>query len=231
MDGQLEQFWGSLVKRRGDLVTLDRKGLACVHPALQRHLVRACLEQLPGGLKDIESAHVEGVLDMLGKPAGRRMDLPHGLVFITGYDNYLLGKEADLPNPYPELAGEYILNTPGTTDLPGWRVDAAFVSSFSRAGDDPLTGYIDFDSTGKPLSVRPWKNGDRFHPLGLGSEKKLGEFMIDARVPRAWRRRIPVVISPAGITWLVGYRMDERFSVGAATRKILKLSFRLVTAR
>ena len=230
LDRRLEDIWDDIVARKDDVLTLDMKGLAGVHPALKRHLLRACLEQLPGGLKDIESVHVEDMLDLLDKPAGRRINLPHGLVFKTGYDNYLLGPEAGLDNPYPHLDGEYILNVPGTTDLPGWKVDAGFVKAFDT-DDNPLTAYLDAGSSGKILSVRTWKNGDRFHPLGMDSEKKLGEFMIAARIPRDQRRHIPLVVSPSGIVWLVGFRLDERYKVNSKTNRILRISFQPAASR
>jgi tRNA(Ile)-lysidine synthase len=225
LDRQLEDIWGNVVEKNGDSLTLDRKGLAGIHPALKRHLLRACLEQLQGGLKDIESVHIEDMLDLLDKPAGRRIDLPHGLVFVTGYGSYSLGPEVALDNPYPPLDGVHVLNVPGTTGVPGWQVDAEVVGSFDAGDDDPWTVYVDADSAGKPLFVRTWKNGDRFFPLGLGSEKKLGEFMIAARIPRDWRRNVPLVVSSSGIVWLAGYRLDERYKVGAKTKRILRLSF------
>ncbi len=68
-------------------------------------------------------------------------------------------------------------------------------------------------------TVRP------FSTLGMAAEKKLGEFMIDARIPGMWRHNIPVVVSDAGIVWLAGYRLDERIKVTPETRRILRLKF------
>ncbi|MEE8583094.1 MAG: tRNA lysidine(34) synthetase TilS, partial [Dehalococcoidales bacterium] len=77
------------------------------------------------------------------------------------------------------------------------------------------------------LLVRPRRRGDRFIPAGLGHEKKLGVFMIDARIPQAWRDRIPVVCSPQQIAWLAGYRLDERAGITPETKKVLRLEFGL----
>ena len=230
LDRQLEDIWDNIVTIEGDVMTLDREGLAGVHPALKRHLLRACLQKLPGGLKDIESVHVEDMLDLLDKPAGRRIDLPRGLVFEAGYGGYLLGPEAGLDNPGPRLNGEYILNIPGTTDLPGWKVAIEVVKAMDT-DDNPLTAFVDIGSAPKPLIVRTWKNGDHFQPLGMGAEKKLGEFMIAARIPRDLRRNIPLVVSASGIVWLVGFRLDERYKVAPESKRILKISFQSVVVR
>ena len=55
--------------------------------------------------------------------------------------------------------------------------------------------YFDYGRVGDKLVVRSRKRGDRFQPLGMKETKKIGQFMIDARIPRDWRDRIPIVIS------------------------------------
>lgn len=50
--------------------------------------------------------------------------------------------------------------------------------------------------------------------------------MIDEHIPRAWRDRVPLVTSPQGIAWVVGYRIDDRFRVTEKTARILRLEFR-----
>jgi tRNA(Ile)-lysidine synthase len=147
---------------------------------------------------------------------------------MTGYDSFRLGKENDLPCPFPSLDGEYLLTVPGMTQIPGWVIEASAVSSFEQGNDSSMTAYMDMDRVGQNLKVRAWKRGDRFQPLGMAAEKKLGEFMIDARIPGMWRRSIPVIVSDAGIVWLAGYRLDERVKVMPETEHILRLEFRRV---
>jgi len=59
----------------------------------------------------------------------------------------------------------------------------------------------------------------------MSQPKKLGEFMIDAKIPHAWRQRIPLVCSPQHILWVVGWRIDDRVKVIDSTRQILCLKF------
>ncbi|MBA7713134.1 hypothetical protein ES703_122133 [subsurface metagenome] len=88
-----------------------------------------------------------------------------------------------------------------------------------------FTAYFDLDKTGDKLVVRGRKTGDRFQPLGMSQPKKLGEFMIDAKIPQAWRERIPLVCSPQHILWVVGWRIDDRVKVTEQTKQILRLKF------
>jgi tRNA(Ile)-lysidine synthase len=166
-------------------------------------------------------------VEALDKPAGKQLSLPNGLIFDIEYDRYLLTTDPAALSPFPVLAGEHRLNIPGETRLPGWRVSATFVEPPPQVEDNKLVAYVDLEKTGRLLLVRPRCRGDRFQPMGLGYEKKLGVFMIDSRIPQAWRDRVPLVCSPQGIVWLAGYRLDERVRVIPETKKVLRLEFKL----
>lgn len=197
-----------------------------MHPALQRQILRLSVESMLGSLKDIESSHIEGIMESLEKPAGKTIGLPFGLNFLTDYDKYILTKANASLCPLPVLEGEYALNVPGQTSLPGWEVKASIVSPVAKISDAGFTACFDAAEAGKKLSVRQCLPGDRFQPLGMAQEKKLNRFMMDARIPKAWRRRVPIVCSGKDILWVAGWRIDERYRVRRDTQKVLKLEFK-----
>jgi tRNA(Ile)-lysidine synthase len=185
-------------------------------------------ERLLGNLKDIETRHIEEIMEALTKPAGKRLSLPGGLVFSIEYHRYLLGKDPSALSPLPTMDGEWPLNLPGETTLPGWRINAEVIDRQQLAtekGDNPFSACLDRDRAGDRLFVRSRKRGDRFQPLGMSQPKKLGEFMIDARIPAAWRGRVPLVCSHEQILWVVGWRIDDRVKVTESTRRVLWLKF------
>ena len=94
-----------------------------------------------------------------------------------------------------------------------------------RLTSNLFTAYFDLDKTGDKLTVRPRQTGDRFQPLGMSQPKKLGEFMIDAKIPSAWRQQVPIVCSPEHILWVVGWRIEERVKVTENTKQVLCLRF------
>jgi len=229
LDGAVAEVWDKIVQRQEKSITLDKKGLLELAPALKRHLLRNAIEGLVGNIKDIEAHHIEEIMAILNKPAGKRKCLPGGLIFAVEYDRYLLSSgEAGL-SPLPALEGEFNLKIPGLTRLPGGQVTAAILNREQWAAeeidltDGDFTAGFDFAKTGDKLTVRTRRRGDRFQPLGMGQPKKLGEFMIDAKVPQAWRGKVPLVCSPGQILWVVGYRIDERVKVTDSTRQVLCL--------
>jgi tRNA(Ile)-lysidine synthase len=81
---------------------------------------------------------------------------------------------------------------------------------------------MDLDATKGDLVLRGPLPGDRFRPLGLGGSRKVQDILVDARVPRMDRWRVPLLVDGVGVIWVVGHRMDERVGLRATTRHILK---------
>ena len=227
LDGESTRLWGEIAQREGDTVILDKKGFLELPPALKRHLLRDAVEKLVGNLKDIETRHIEEIMDALTKPAGKRISLPGDLIFSVEYDQYRLGSDPVALSPFPVLEEELALKVPGETRLPGWRIEASVIDRQQMTeSDDDFTACFDLDKTGDRLLVRGRQPGDKFQPLGMNQPKKVGEFMIDAKIPQSWRQQIPLVCSPSRILWVVGWRIDERVKVTDATKQILCLKFK-----
>ena len=227
LDAEVTRLWPAVVTQKEGMIILNRDRFNQLPTAIKRHLLREAIEQILGSLKDIETRHIEEILAMLGKPAGRQINLPESLIFSIEYDRYLLGVETVNTCPYPVIGGEYRINIPGETKLPGWLVEAEIIEPQAmKKEEDDFTAHLDLDRAGNELEVRQRKPGDRFQPLGLAQPKKLNEFMIDTKIPRSWRRQIPVVCSPKQILWLVGYRIDDRVKVTEETKKVLRLDFK-----
>jgi tRNA(Ile)-lysidine synthase len=254
-DKEIDRLWGKIVQKQGNTITLDKEEFLELPSALKRYLLRRVIEDLLGNLKDIESRHIEEIIDALTKSAGKRLSLPGGLIFSIEYDRYLLGPDPAALSPFPILGAEFPLELFGETVLPSWRIEATIISPSIVKGkpegalapsetitplplnkgkgikgigliNNLFTAYFDRDKTGDKLLVRPRQPGDRFQPLGMSQPKKLGEFMIDSKIPSAWRQRIPLVCSPQHILWVVGWRIDERVKVTDTTKQILRLKFK-----
>ena len=236
LDKEGARLWGKIAQRQGNTVILDKRGLLKSPLALQRHLLRATIEGLLGSLKDIEARHIEAIMAALTKPVGKRLSLPGGLGFAIEYNQYRLGLDLAALSPFPTIENEFALKIPGETLFPGWRVQATIIDPIlvkekpwetRKEGEliSNLTAYLSFDKAGNKVTVRRRQPGDRFQPLGMSQPKKVGEFMLDAKIPRAWRQGVPVISSPQHILWVVGGRIDERVKVTEKTRQVLCLEF------
>jgi tRNA(Ile)-lysidine synthase len=215
-----------VTKVERNVITLEKKAFTGLHAALQRQILRDSIEELLGTLKDIESGHIEDMMEALRKPAGKTIGLPFGLSFRTVYDKYVLAKGTVASCPLPTLGKEFTLKIPGETMSPGWKIKVSFISN--SAAVKKATGFtacFDAEKAGKKITVRHLLSGDNFQPLGMKQPKKLNRFMMDEKIPRTWRQNIPLVCSGGEIFWVAGYRISEKYRVKPETEKVLKIEF------
>jgi len=231
LEEETARLWSSTVQKQADTVIISKGKFLGLPSALQRQLLRTAIEGLLGSLKDIETRHIEEIMAILTRPAGKQLCLPGGLVFVVEYERYLLGPDPAALSPFPVLGKEFVLNIPGRTLFPGWCVVASVIEreQMEDKGGN-FTAYLDRDKVGTELTVRCRQPGDRFQPAGMSQQKKVGEFMIDAKIPRTWRQRIPIVCSPRHILWVVGWRVDDRTKVTENTGQVLCLEFKPTAA-
>ena len=221
LEKEANRLYQRLASRQGNTIILDKKALLKLSTSMQRYLIRLAIENLVGNLKDIEARHIEELVQVLNKPAGKKISLPYGLVFTIDYDRYILGKDPSSLSPFPVLDGEHLIKIPGKTVIPGWCIQANVIKpDESNSAGDNFVAHLDYSQVGDKLMVRSRKRGDRFQPLGMKEMKKIGQFMIDARIPRDWRGRIPIIESGDSILWVVGYRIDERVKVTKDTKQV-----------
>jgi tRNA(Ile)-lysidine synthase len=111
----------------------------------------------------------------------------------------------------------YTLGIPGQVEIP----EIAVRVGLSRRSVEPwmLSGSPRCAALALPLAegdrvtVRNRRPGDRIHPLGAGGSRKLKELLIDRRVPRRDRDRLPLICVGERIAWVPGVTIDQRFRI------------------
>jgi tRNA(Ile)-lysidine synthase len=93
--------------------------------------------------------------------------------------------------------------------------------------DGKMEIKVDAEKIKFPLLLRPWKNGDVFHPLGMdGRRQKLQDFFTNQKLSRHAKTQVLVLENADGaIIWVLGLRPDERFKIAPATRSALRLAW------
>ena len=207
---------------------LDRNRLAETHPALRHIILRRAWVTVTGQEHRLTERHLSAMSDSATNPgSGKTIQLPRGFRFVVDTRWATLsgpGRADDCP--YPGPLREFRLTLPwgpiavAVTRRDGWEVTAESV----RVGHDtpldtgnPLTAYLSSEALAGGATVRTWQPGDRIQPLGMSGTRKLQDIFTDARVPRHWRERIPLVVSPRGIAWIVGGRVADWAAVRRAT--------------
>ena len=78
--------------------------------------------------------------------------------------------------------------------------------------------------TTKPLTLRHWKEGDRFCPIGMkGKKRLLSDFFTDMKLSAIEKQKVWILCSGEDIAWVVGYRLDDRFKVTPSTTRVAEI--------
>jgi tRNA(Ile)-lysidine synthase len=83
--------------------------------------------------------------------------------------------------------------------------------------------FLDKSKLKFPLTVRKWKKGDYFYPIGLQGKKKLSKFFKDEKYSLFEKENTWILCSGDDIAWIVGKRLDERYKITNETTSILKI--------
>ena len=236
----LEETWVKVMRAADDeAIILDLAGWRALPLSLQRATVREAVHRLRRHLRNINFCHIEDAVTVAReKGTGAVASLPQGLRLTVGYEVLTLAGEDYRPVPldWPALLVEALpLAVPGRTPMPGlsgWRVEAQWLSPDElppgwATDPDPWQAFLDAGAVSEGLSLRQRRPGDRFQPQGMGGRSKsLSDFLINVKVPAAWRDWVPLLVSGDDcILWVAGWRLDERARVTPETRRVLHLRF------
>ncbi|HEY8284997.1 MAG TPA: tRNA lysidine(34) synthetase TilS [Chloroflexota bacterium] len=199
-------------------LSLARGPLGRLPDAVRWRVLRLAVEQLFGAGGALSARMVEKIDRLAGGEGGGGLDIGRGfraerrgeLLHFFRPDLHPQLSEARLPIPGRILFGEWRLET---SIIPGDEARALLVRR-------EITGtevVCDRDALGVPVIVRGRQPGDRLRPLGLVGTKKVQDILVDHKVPRAARDRLPLVTGPLGIAWIVGLVLDARVAVTEQT--------------
>lgn len=217
----------TVLTARADGFGLSRPALAALPLALARRVVRRALE-LAGPERAPDLADVEAVLAVCqagGPPAAEVA----GLRVERFSEEVVLLIRRPVAGPPPGLAVR-ALSVPGMVLLPelGPRCRLAAERPIKTEGKPEasrrrltLKGTV-----ATPLVVRGRQPGDRIRPPGVGGTRKLQDLLVDRKVRRAERDRVPVVADATGrIVWVVGHAADADAVAAAGDDDVIVLTF------
>jgi len=78
----------------------------------------------------------------------------------------------------------------------------------------------------KTLTLRLWKEGDRFTPLGMKGSKKLSDFFIDEKIDIFSKNNQWLLLDGPRIIWVCGRRVSDHVKITSNTTNYGKLIFK-----
>lgn len=253
VSAQAAAAWQALARVSEAIIAFSLDGLRSLHRSLRHRLFQRAWARLGSQDGALEASHIQAIDALVERGVtGGVASLPRRLRARMDYDTLVFEREPAGADVTAASTLHWSLRVPGSVELTaiGWRLSAWNVTlppgleqerpphpqvPFARRGTASelrraeLRVYVDADLVGDTLEVRLWQPGDRFQPLGTPHEKKVQDYFVDAKVPRAARSRVPLVFSGERLIWLGGQRIDDRVKLTSATRRTLALQLEPLT--
>ncbi len=150
---------------------------------------------------------------------GRRVEVSYGKMRID--DGRAARPVGDAPRAAP-----VVIERPGGYRWPGAGV-VQLRERVARAGKENTSSSAEFDADrlAWPLVMRARRPGDRMRPRG-GRGRKLSDLMIDAKIARPLRGKLPVVTTADDVVLFVpGLRPAEAGRPSATTQRRIAIEF------
>jgi tRNA(Ile)-lysidine synthase len=231
---QVEPQWSKLVKLSAGRVSIDLPAFQLLPEPIKVELVRRTLSVLGSGEGNLTEGHFERAIELSNQNVSNRvLELPDG---FTAWREY---KKLIFSAPQQDDSGERIsagpaveIKIPGQTQFANCVIEAD-VTKYDEGEFEKfknrksvLAEQFDYDKLVLPLTVRFRSDGDRFVPLGMENEKKVGQFLTDAQVPQDIRDTVLIISDARRIIWVWPIRISEQVKVTGQTKELLQLNIR-----
>ncbi|MDO4461644.1 MAG: tRNA lysidine(34) synthetase TilS [Bacteroidia bacterium] len=121
----------------------------------------------------------------------------------------------------------YTIEHVGEIDMPIWmKIEKIDIGEGYKISRDAKCVDVDAEKIEFPLTIRSWREGDRFRPLGMKGWKKLSNFFVDQKMGQTEKERCLLLESGGEIIWVVGRRVDDRVKVTEGTKSIIRLTIK-----
>ena len=194
--------------RDGESVGIPPWAISGEPPILRAYAIRHMLRLAGCPLRDVGAVHLEAAVSLLGGQAGKRTEFPGGYGAWNGYEAFFVG-------PKPEIKEE--------PALPRLRISVFPLEKGMEIPKNQYTKWFDYDKMKDVPFLRFRQTGDYFELPG-GGKKSLKAYMIDEKIPRGLRDRIPVLAEKSHVIWMIGYRISEYYKVTAQTKQIMEVT-------
>jgi tRNA(Ile)-lysidine synthase len=190
---------------------------------LQSEIIRRIVQRRFGVALNFDA--VDRILALLDAETGAKADIVRGIMALRDRATIILAATSAVYNinVRVEKNNHY--------DFGGWRI---FLEEIDRKNvkftNDPAVEYVDSRLLPYRMTLRTWRAGDVFTPLGMKGTMKVSDYLTNSKIPLPERQHVMALTAatPNGeeIVWLCGLRVSDAFKLSPDARSALRLEFR-----
>lgn len=166
-----------------------------------------------------ESSDVKKIFALFAKQSGKSEELGFKLIGKKERNKIIISKEVDTVK-----SGKIDLQIGDEVKLRDQKLSINYTDASNlKFNSSKNIEYISGDNIGNNFTVRNWKNGDRFFPIGMKGSKKISDYLNELKINSFLKKDQLILENNGKIVWVIGKRIDDRFKVKSNTKKVLKL--------
>ncbi len=204
-------------------VSMNIDYLLGLHAAVRSRLFKTVLDDMVTSKQAVTSKHINNVESILqNNVSGKSVSLPGNLIARREYNSLILERKKPVRK---KREYSYALKVNGSFYIRERNVNVllkkASPGNINCKADDKI--YMDLDKLSPPLILRNRRNGDWIEPMGMKGRKKIKDYLIDEKIPRAQRDEIMLIADADSVVWIEKKRLSERVKITSKTRNILEV--------
>ena len=91
-----------------------------------------------------------------------------------------------------------------------------------KTGKDTI--LCDAEKLKRPLTLRKWRDGDRFHPFGMKGSRLVSDYFSNLKLSIIEKQQQWLLCDADGnIVWVVGHRADGHFAITDKTEDVVRI--------
>ena len=219
------QAFDRCAQQKGDTLRMEVSVFLKEDPFLQKEILLLAVEQMTAHRKDISACHIQAIHDLFLQEGNRSADLPGRLQAYREYGQVVFAER----QTRPEEAFYVELQPLDTVELPDGGVlkirifPAEGMQNRKDIPQKAYTKWFDYDKIIESLVLRTRRTGDYLIINRQGNRKTLKEYLIEEKIPKSLRDRLPVLADGNHILWVAGHRISEHYKIDEQTKTILEV--------
>lgn len=228
MSSYTDKVYDTIIKRNiedNDQIIIDISLFDKEDYIIRQRIIRKCILNLVGKLKDISNIHIDDIVKLSDKKVGKHIILPYDIVCKRGYHELVLFINKEKSTSDKVLYEEIEFNKEYFLEYYNKYIIFECIN-YEKNMDIPRNDYTKWFDYGKMndiIVLRNRKSGDKLQLNPEGTTKKLKDLMIDLKINKDERDSIPLVALGQDVLWLIGKRNSEAYRVNSDTKKILQI--------
>jgi len=204
------------VKFQKDNIKISVQGLRNFDESFYADIFKNAIEN---SLKiSLKYKSLNELVNLVKQQTGSQILLPGGYIAVKERNEIIVCK-INKEKPFNEI--KLIIGE--TVKVNSRRLSVRVRNNYLISAENKDREYISADNLDEKFLIRRWKNGDRFHPLGLVGTKKVSDFLNEQKISFIGKKNQLVLTNRNKIVWVIGIRLDDRFKITKSTRRVVEL--------